>query len=109
MTQLHHRAAKRFPTQLVVAIKTPQHQASYGETRDISAGGIYFSTATNLAEMESLRLVLPLPPELRDDGRAWVICHADVVRVDKQEDGRLGVGAAIKRYEVLTELPELGR
>jgi hypothetical protein len=84
MTQLHHRASKRFPAQLVVAIRTSQHQASYGETRDISAGGIYFSTTTDVSELEPLRLVLPLPPELREDGRAWVICHAEIVRVDKQ-------------------------
>jgi hypothetical protein len=91
----------------VVAIKTHEHQVCYGETRDISAGGIFFWTATDISSAKTLRLVLPLPPELREDARAWAICHAEIVRLERHSDGRLGVGAAVRRYEVLTDLPEI--
>jgi hypothetical protein len=88
----------------VISIRTHEHQASYGETRDISAGGVYFYTNTDLSGIHAARLVFPIPPELREDGRTWVICHAEIVRVERQPDGRLGVGAHVRRYEILTDL-----
>jgi L-alanine-DL-glutamate epimerase-like enolase superfamily enzyme len=103
MAQHCQRAGKRFRTQLVVSIRTHEHDAGYGETRDISAGGLYFYTNSDLSGTHSLRLVLPLPPELRESGRNWVICNAEIVRIERQPDGRLGVGAQLKRYEILSE------
>jgi hypothetical protein len=103
MAQHCQRAGKRFRTQLVVSIRTHEHDASYGETRDISAGGLYFYTSADLSRTHSVRLVLPLPPELRESGRSWLICNAEVLRIEPQSDGRFGVGAQLKRYEILRE------
>jgi hypothetical protein len=103
MFEKSQRATRRFPTRVAVSINhaNGEHHGGYGATRDLSVGGVYFYTPSRLQKAHELRLVLPLPPELVEGSPAWLICDAEVLRVEPQKNERFGVAARITHYEVL--------
>lgn len=76
-----------------------------GQTRDVSAGGVYFYTATEVEPGTELDLLLPLPPALADRRETWVLCRGEVARVEPGAAGdhRCGVGVLIQSYEMVPE------
>ena len=101
------RSQSRLAVRLPVTIKGRQGKLqTTGHTRDLSAGGLFLYTESQFSEGSELEMVLLLPPELTAGERQWVCCRASVVRVqDSEEGGEFGVAAAIRRMDVLPEIP----
>jgi len=94
--------------QLIVLRKPQETGASkgFGVTRDVSAGGVYFYTHEEVAPDSEVSLIMQLPPELNAPAGAqekWVFCQAKVVRTEPAGDGKIGVGAEIRLYQILGE------
>ena len=99
------RTGKRLPMHLLVSGRCPDGSTfeEIGETRDVSAGGVYFYTESRVAEGSPIDLLLPLPPQLADRREVWVLCKGEVARVEPIPDGRNGVGVLIESYEMVPE------
>jgi len=99
------RLGKRVPIQLVVSGRSRDGQSfeEIGQTRDISAGGVYFFTKADVAPDSEIELLMPLPPPLADQRQAWVLCRGEVARVEPWPDGRNGVGVFIRTYEMVPD------
>jgi PilZ domain len=97
------RSTKRFPLQLPITVKYSNGKVRHGEgeARNLSVGGIYFYTATELRVGDQIELALPLPSELRGDRQTWVLCRGRVVRVESTSTGEVGVGAVVEHYDVI--------
>jgi hypothetical protein len=100
------RSRLRVPVQLPVTIKAKDGSVQEtAQTRDLSSGGVFLYTNSQIAEGAELELVLVLPAELTFGERRWVCCQASVVRVEKPTQvGNFGVAARIHRFEVLPEI-----
>src|SRR5207249_9211318 len=100
------RSRLRVPVQLPVTIKAKDGSVQEtAQTRDLSSGGVFLYTNSQIAEGAELELVLVLPAELTFGERRWVCCQASVVRVEKPSPaGNFGVAACIDRFEVLPEI-----
>ena len=110
------RSARRYDLSLTLAIfpfsgrMIPQQQADLprGETRDISTGGIYFTTDEALAAGSKLAFALILSSELTLGREVFICAQGKVVRSEKKmENGiqRTGVAAIIERYEIVKDDP----
>ncbi len=100
------RRAARLRRKFAVTVRTKpgvEHQCA---TRDISAAGVFFYCAAELAERSPIDLVMVLPPEITCGQREWVCAHATVVRVepDASGGGKHGIAARIDRLELMPEL-----
>jgi c-di-GMP-binding flagellar brake protein YcgR len=102
------RRQKRIPVEIPVAIKAGAGQSSAsGYTRDLSEGGIFLYTNSQVAEGTELEMILVLPPELTQGAKRWVCCQASIVRIEEDPTSlRRGVAADIRRMEVLPEIAE---
>jgi len=100
------RIARRFPIELAVSEKSDDGGMfqAFGQTRDLSAGGVFFYTDEEITVGSRFELILPLPPQLADAREVWVLCQAEVVRSEVGPDGRRGVGALIQKYEIVPEV-----
>jgi c-di-GMP-binding flagellar brake protein YcgR len=99
------RSGQRIPASVPVSIKAPQGNLELtGQTRDLSASGIFLYTASHISEGSELEMVLILPPELTQGEKRWVCCRASVVRVEKNTDGNFGVAASIRNMDILPEI-----
>jgi hypothetical protein len=83
-------------------VRTSQGGDLPGETRDVSANGIFLYTNSKMEKGAEVELVLILPPELTSGERCWVCCQATVVRVE--EGAEFGVAAQIRRMDILPEV-----
>jgi|SRR3954463_11933194 c-di-GMP-binding flagellar brake protein YcgR len=101
------RNGRRVTARVPVSIKSKAApiEAS-GFTRDLSSGGIFLYTDSQITAGSELEMVLILPPELTHGEKQWVCCQASVVRVEGGEkDGDVGVAASIRSMEILPEIP----
>jgi PilZ domain len=100
------RSRLRVPVQLPVTIKAKDGSVQEtAQTRDLSSGGVFLYTSSQIAEGAELELVLVLPAELTFGERRWVCCQASVVRVERPAQvGNFGIAARIDRFEVLPEI-----
>jgi len=75
-----------------------------GETVNLSERGIYFMSHEKVSIGEPLEIFFTLPTELTGRSPEEVSCRARVVHIDRPEtrDGKIGVGAAIERFERIT-------
>jgi len=103
LTTPERRSLTRFPLQLSVKIQISGTNAVVlAETKNISAGGIYMYTRSQLALGLELDLSLGLPPELTQSASTIdIACRAKVLRIDKDTDGRTGIAAEIYSYDFL--------
>lgn len=101
------RRDKRIAAKVPVAIKRKQDGAVEelaGETRDVSARGIFMYLSNRIAEGSELELVFPMPGGESPAEDTWVRCKARVLRVEKTESGhRFGVAAVLESYEKLED------
>lgn len=101
------RVAHRYRVPLPISIRLLQSGPTPGEfhviTRDVSTGGIYFTTDQPLAIGARLDLSLTFPAEVANGSAVVVDAQARVLRVDERQAGdssRFGVAAAIDRLNV---------
>jgi len=68
---------------------------------NVSARGVYFQMTEPAETGESVEIVMTLPHEVTMAGPVRVRCLGRILRTEPAEDGRVGVVAAIERYEFL--------
>jgi hypothetical protein len=78
---------------------------SAAQTRDVSTNGVFLYTQSRMQEGSDVELVLILPPELTSGEKCWVCCHARILRVEQGPGNEFGVAAAIRRIDILPEIP----
>ena len=105
------RSGQRTPVRVPVSVKTTSGSTetggvTTGVTRDLSEGGVFLYTDSQISEGSQLEMVLILPPEITKSEKQWVCCQASVVRVEEgQQEGSFGVAASIRSMDVLPEIP----
>jgi hypothetical protein len=105
-SEMDRRSRERVVTTLPVRVRDAAADAELsGQTRDVSANGIFLYTESRMVQGSDVELVLILPPELTSGEKCWVCCHARVLRVEQGPGSDFGVAAEIKRMDILPEIP----
>jgi hypothetical protein len=104
MPQSHFEKRKltRLPLRVLVRVQVPGSKAAIvGETRDVSAGGIYFYTHHPPELGQEVECVLILPEALTQaPAPMFVACAGKVLRVEKNiPSGKPGVAVEISSYD----------
>ncbi|MFZ0317944.1 MAG: PilZ domain-containing protein [Candidatus Sulfotelmatobacter sp.] len=99
------RSRQRVVASVPVRVRSAGNAESSAQTRDVSAGGMFFYTESRMVEGSELELVLILPPELTSGEKCWVCCHARVLRVELGPGKDFGVAAEIRRMDIMPEIP----
>lgn len=103
LTQPERRKMPRLPLEVLVRVRLPQLPAEiFGESRNVSAGGIFFVTRSDLVEAgQELECVLVLPEKLTmAPAPIPVIVRGRVLRIHRQpEDERVGVALEVYSYD----------
>jgi hypothetical protein len=71
------------------------------QTEDVSSRGVYFFLPKTVENGASLEIVMTLPHEITLAGPVKVRCMGRVQRTERRGESRIGVVAAIERYEFL--------
>jgi len=96
------RSMRRFSMQLPVQVKAPQDgQEVLAVTKDVSARGVFIYVDSDLAENTPIEFTLTLPPEITMTQSIRVRCKGKVVRIDREQTGRVGIAAMIDHYQFL--------
>lgn len=97
------RAMARLPLEVLVRIQIPASQViAFAETRNVSAGGLYFCThAEHLEPGQEVECVLVLPEKLTQAGRpTFVGCRGRILRVNRsQPECCVGVAVEVSSYD----------
>ncbi len=105
-SKIDRRSRERVAAKLPVSLRsTPTTPEGSGQTRDLSASGIFLYTNSSMMKGSEVELVLILPGELTSGEKCWVCCQARVVRVEQGPDKSFGVAAEIQRMDILPEIP----
>ena len=105
-SKVDRRSRERVVAKLPVRVRSKAANAELrAETRDVSTNGVFLYTQSRMTEGSDVELVLILPPELTSGERCWVCCHARVLRVEQGPGRDFGVAAAIRRIDILPEIP----
>ena len=97
------RSGTRIAARVQTRVRTPKGGDTTGQTRDVSANGVYLYTNSRMEQGTDVELVLILPPELTSGEKCWVCCQATVVRVE-ENGAQFGVAAKIRRMDLLPEV-----
>jgi len=104
MSQSHSERRKltRLPLRVPVRVQIPgTNVTGVGETRDVSAGGLYFYTHHQLEIGQEVECVLLLPEALTQaPAPMFVACSGKVLRVERNiSNGKPGVAIEISSYD----------
>ena len=102
MARNERRSAQRFDLKLPLTVrwqKETDSSEARTETQDVSSRGVYFFLADNMKKGSAIELVMTLPHEITLAGPVQVRCLGHVQRTETREDKKVGVVAAIERYE----------
>jgi hypothetical protein len=104
-TDSDKRSTRRFSLSLPVAVKvkTEKEGEVVSETRNVSARGVFFYLESAPAEGSEVEFTLTLPPEITLTEALRIHCTGHVVRVDKGAGSKVGIAAAIDRYDLSGE------
>ena len=104
------RSTRRFPLALPVAVKVKAEAEAekkdaevVSQTRNVSARGVFFFMESAPAEGSEVEFTLTLPPEITLTEALRIHCSGHVVRVDKGAGSKVGIAAAIDRYDLSGE------
>ena len=109
---IEQRKHPRYNLSLPVRVRAKGRSAPPIETssNDISANGIYFTLSEGLELGSELELEIDLPQELTRGEKVRVRCRARIARVERMDSqGKIGVGAIIKRYRFTKAAPGSGK
>ncbi len=96
------RAMRRFSMQLPVQVNaSAAGREVIAVTKDVSARGVYIYLDSELTEETPIEFTLTLPPEITMTQSIRVHCKGKVVRVDREQPGRIGIAAMIDHYQFL--------
>lgn len=103
LAQPERRKMPRLPLEVLVRVRLPQVPAEiFGESRNVSAGGIFFVTRSDLLEEgQELECILVLPEKLTmAHSPIPVTARGRVLRIHRQPpDERVGVALEISSYD----------
>lgn len=98
----NRRKMPRFEMQLPLEVESGGNNgAAMGITKDISAGGVYFFVSSDVVSGDTVEFVMTFPPEITLVKSLRVRCTSRVLRVEPENDKRIGVAAQIQRYEFI--------
>ena len=97
------REARRFTMSLPLRVMPREAQGHELEahTRDLSYQGLYFLAHEGFEVGNDIEFILTLPQQMTQSGDVKIRCQGRIVRIEPEENGRLGVAAKIARYEFL--------
>jgi len=101
------RTARRYDLSLPVAVRAPvggNAASQKGKTRDASTRGVYLLLDRTVSQDSYFDFTMVLPTEATGGAGVFVRAVGKVVRVEEwTEEGnpRIGVGAMIRRYEIV--------
>jgi PilZ domain len=91
----------RVPARVPLSVKFGGIYEAVSETTDISARGMFFAMEQRLEIGTPIEVVFRLPRRVIGVEGVWLRCPADVVRLEEGlPEGKFGIGAKIKSYEV---------
>lgn len=96
------RKLTRLPLEVFVRVRVSGSTwVDFAETRNVSAGGMYFLTDAQLSEGQDLECVLVLPERLTQTPTPVLVgCRGQVLRVDSDiPNNKQGVAVAIHSYD----------
>ena len=103
LNPVERRKMPRLPMEVLVRIKLPNTSSEvFGETRNVSAGGIYFVTRSDRLEAgQELDCLLILPEKLTmAPAPILVTAHGTVLRIDREPSHeRFGVALEVSGYD----------
>ena len=102
------RRAHRYKLPLSVVVKlvpaSSEPELLHARTRDVSTGGVYFTTDRKLPVGMKFDLSLTLPKEVTQDAPVIVAAQARVVRQEEKSENstrRVGIAAQFERYNLI--------
>jgi hypothetical protein len=95
------REARRFAMNLPLAVQAAENaeRELSVQMRDVSYRGLYFFAVAGFEAGRDLVFVITLPQGISQKGSVKIRCQGQILRVDPQQDGKVGVAAKIDRYE----------
>lgn len=104
MSRTDRRNARRFAMKLPLHVRLQNGAPGSGlstHSEDVSSRGVYFYFPKELKNGASIEIVMTLPHEVTLAGPVRVRCVGCVTRTEQHGDSKIGVVAAIERYEFL--------
>lgn len=104
MADTERRSTQRFQIKLPLTVRWTSGSAigeASTESRDVSSRGVYFFLPKEVTNGSAVEILLTLPHEITLAGPVKVRCLGRIQRTQAVEPGRVGVVAAIERYEFL--------
>jgi hypothetical protein len=99
------RTARRFNMRLPLNVRLGNGgdvaAAHSTESQDVSSRGVYFFLPRDVKSGANIEIVMTLPHEITLAGPVRVKCMGRVQRTEKRGGERVGVVAAIERFEFL--------
>lgn len=97
------REARRFTMSLPLRVlpRRAKERELLVHTRDVSYRGLYFLAEADFDVGNEIDFVITLPQQVTQSGDVNIRCQGEIVRVERTENGRLGIAAKIARYEFL--------
>ena len=108
---MDRRSTRRYDVTLPITVDrySPQTVESLvGKTRDLSIGGIYFTTGQELLPGREFDFTARFPAALTQGREVLIRARGKVVRAEKEKaDGnkRIGIAAVIEKYEFVLSEP----
>ncbi len=90
----------KLPLNVRLANSAPSADLST-QTEDVSSRGVYFYLPKDVKSGSTIEIVMTLPHEVTMAGPVRVRCTGRVARTELRGDAKIGVVAAIERYEFL--------
>ncbi len=104
MTASERRSARRFQIKLPLTVRWTSGSAigeASTESKDVSSRGVYFFLPKELKHGAPVEILLTLPHEITLAGPVKVRCLGRIQRTESGSAEKVGVVAAIERYEFL--------
>ncbi len=104
MAGSERRSAQRFHIKLPLVVRWTSGSAigeASTESKDVSSRGVYFFLPKEIKEGSPIEILLTLPHEITLAGPVRVRCLGRIQRTESDVAGKVGVVAAIERYEFL--------
>jgi hypothetical protein len=97
------REARRFTMSLPMRLlpRGAKGQELNANTRDVSYRGLYFLADAKFQVGSEIEFVITLPEQVTQSGDVNIRCQGEVVRIEPSDNGRVGIGAKIARYEFM--------
>ena len=106
MSVIERRASRRFRMKLPLTVRWTSGAAlgeATTESKEVSSRGVSFFLPKELKPGSLVEIIMTLPHEITMAGPVKVRCLGRVLRAEPQEDARVGLAAAIERYEFLRQ------